>query len=108
MEQTKSKFKIEDYVPKKVVAVEQFRLHKRIQNLALLTIFGSIIGASIVSYSSMGGAASIGVVAAAAAFFLYKSRKEMLYLNKKYNLGFKIMQGKDITAAMEKWVKKEI
>lgn len=79
-----------ELVPKKTAALEIYRIHKRVQNLSLLAILGSLIGASIMRISSIGGAVVIGLVSATAAYFLVNARKTMNYLNDKYKLGFRM------------------
>lgn len=90
------KEKTDELIPKKLVAIELYKVHKRVQNLSILTILGSLIGASIMKISSIGGAIVVGLVAATASYFLVTSRKEMIYLNEKYSLGVKMMKPKDI------------
>ena len=80
---------LNDYVHKKVVALEMFNRVKRSRNLAFVYIFSIIFIFGFISLHIMAGAGFAIISAIFMSVFLTKDIQYMDYLDKKYQLNIK-------------------
>lgn len=82
-EQTKP---VEDKIPKRLAALEVYKVLRLANTVSIILIVAVFIVAIVGRFNRYGGATSAGIISAGAAWFLWKIRAKMQYLQNEYKI----------------------
>jgi hypothetical protein len=75
-----------DMLPKKIAALELYKLHGKTKIISIISLGGLVISLLFFAFNTMVGAGVAVILTAILGMFIVNSQKEMLRLKKEYNL----------------------